>query len=412
MKLSGCNLSEIMRVVVLGGAGRVGKVILKHLGNSEKFSRVVCADINVEEAERYVKSLRNPKISVEKVDVSDKDSVSDVLVDADIVINAARPYWNLDVMDVCLWTGTNYIDLAADNIVQQLERDNEWKRNGLSAIVSVGEDPGLTNVFARFIADKLDEVFEIRIRDGGKVYSTHMMFTFAPDVALEDLIFKSAVFENGKIKRVPSMEGEEVFNFPIIGPTKVYFADHEEPLTLPFYLNKPGIRYVDFKIALSDDDLQTIKVLKKLNLLKEEAVDFNGTKIVPMEFILFLIKSQRTIGGDVKGHELILTDVVGKRDGEVVRYQVYSYLTHQESMKKFGFDATSYMTGTPAVVAAELLADGKIEKKGVFPPEVLNPMLFLKKVKEMGISWNVVNYSKVSRRDSISSFTSAGDSMR
>ncbi|HDJ96723.1 MAG TPA: hypothetical protein ENG45_01475 [Candidatus Aenigmarchaeota archaeon] len=384
------TISEIMKVVVLGGAGRVGKVILKHLSNSKKFSRVVCADINIKEAERYVKHLNDPKISVERVDISDKDSISDVLVDADIVINAARPYWNLDVMDVCLWTGTNYIDLAADNIVQQLERDNEWKRNGLSALVSIGEDPGLTNIFARLVADMLDDVFEIRIRDGGKIYSTGITFTFAPDVALEDLIFKSTIFENGEIKKVPSMEGEEIFNFPIIGPTKVYFADHEEPLTLPFYLKKPGIRYVDFKIAIDENDLRAIKVLKKLNLLKEEAVDFNGIKIVPMDFTLFLIKSQRIVTQNIRGHELILTDVIGEKDNKVVKYQVYSYLTHEESMRRFGFDATSYMTGTPAAVAAELFADGKVERKGVFPPEVLDPELFLKKVKEMGIDWKIL----------------------
>ena len=150
-----------MKVVVLGGAGAVGTVVVKHLVKAPEISKVVCADIAMERARRLANGLKSSKLKIKKVNAADFTSVLNVSMDADLVINAARPEWNMSIMDAAIEAGAHYMDLAAEGLYRQLARDDEWKRANLAALISIGEDPGMTNVFAKYIADRLDTVEEI-----------------------------------------------------------------------------------------------------------------------------------------------------------------------------------------------------------------------------------------------------------
>jgi len=379
-----------MKVVVLGGAGAAGTVIVKHLVKSPEISEVVCADIAIERARKITHELKNSKLKIKKVNVANFTSVLNILIDADLVINATRPEWNISVMDAAIETGTHYMDLAAEGLFKQLARDEEWKKAGLTALISMGEDPGLSNVFAKYAADKLDTVEEIRIRDGYKIVSDDIIFTFAPDIAIEEFIYKSVVYENGEFKRVPSMTGEEIYEFPEpVGPLKVYYADHEEPITLPLFLGKK-VKYVDFKIALSEGEKQMIKILRKLGLTSREPIEVKGVKVVPMDVVLACIRPPAELEPNFEGHEMIVTDVIGEKDGEKVQYIVYSYMSHKEAYEKYGTHATAYMTGTPVAAAAIMLAKGEITRRGVFPAECLDADRFLEQVQKMGIKINEI----------------------
>lgn len=379
-----------MKVVVLGGAGAVGTVIVKHLVEYPEISEVVCADIAMERAKRLANRLRSSKLKVKRVNAADFASILNVLMDADLVINSARPEWNLSIMDIAIETGTHYMDLAAEGLYRQLARDDEWRKANLTALISVGEAPGLSNVFAKYAADKLDKVDEIRIRDGYRIISDEIIFTFAPDIAIEELLYKSVVYENGEFKRVPSMTGEEIYEFPEpVGPLKVYFANHEEPMTLPLFLGKK-VKYVDFKMALSEREKQLVEILWKLGLTSREPVEVRGVKVAPMDVILACIRPPAELEPNFEGHEMILTDVKGEKDGKRIRYIIYSYMSHKEAYEKYGTHATAYMTGASAAAAAIMLARGEIKKRGVFPAECLDAERFLEQVQEMGIKINKI----------------------
>lgn len=379
-----------MKVVVLGGAGAVGTVIVKHLVEYPEISEVVCADIAMERAKRLANRLRSSKLKVKRVNAADFASILNVLMDADLVINSARPEWNLSIMDIAIETGTHYMDLAAEGLYRQLARDDEWRKANLTALISVGEAPGLSNVFAKYAADKLDKVDEIRIRDGYRIISDEIIFTFAPDIAIEELLYKSVVYENGEFKRVPSMTGEEIYEFPEpVGPLKVYFANHEEPMTLPLFLGKK-VKYVDFKMALSEREKQLVEILWKLGLTSREPVEVRGVKVAPMDVILACIRPPAELEPNFEGHEMILTDVKGEKDGKRIRYIIYSYMSHKEAYEKYGTHATAYMTGASAAAAAIMLARGEIKKRGVFPAECLDAERFLEQVQEMGIKVNKI----------------------
>jgi len=379
-----------MKVVVLGGAGAVGTVIVKHLVEYPEISEVVCADIAMERAKRLANRLRSSKLKVKRVNAADFASVLNVLMDADLVINSTRPEWNLSIMDIAIETGTHYMDLAAEGLYRQLARDDEWRKANLTALISVGEAPGLSNVFAKYAADKLDKVDEIRIRDGYRIISDEIIFTFAPDIAIEELLYKSVVYENGEFKRVPSMTGEEIYEFPEpVGPLKVYFANHEEPMTLPLFLGKK-VKYVDFKMAISEREKQLVEILWKLGLTSREPVEVKGVKVAPMDVVLTCIRPPAELEPNFEGHEMIVTDVKGEKDGKGIRYIIYSYMSHKEAYEKYGSHATAYMTGTSAAAAAIMLARGEIKRRGVFPAECLDAERFLEQVREMGIKINKI----------------------
>lgn len=379
-----------MEVVVIGGAGAAGTVIIKHLVKASEVSKVICADIAIERAKRLINKIRSNKLKIKKVNAADFTSVLNTLMSADLVINAARPEWNISIMDAAIETGTHYMDLAAEGLYKQLARDEEWKRANLSALISMGEAPGMSNIFAKYIADKLDTVDEIRIRDGSRVISEDIIFTFAPDIAIEELLYKSIVYENGKFKWVPSMTGEETYEFPKpVGPLKVYYANHEEVVTLPLFLGKK-VKYVDFKVALSEEEKHLIKVLWKLGLTSREPIEVKGVKVAPMDVVLACIHPPAELEPNFEGHEMIVTDVKGEKDGKKVRYIMYSYMSHKEAYEKYGTHATAYMTGTPVAAAAIMLARGEIKRRGVFPAECLDADKFLKQAQKMGIKINEV----------------------
>lgn len=377
-----------MKVVVLGGAGAVGSVIIKHLVKAPEISKVVCADIAMDRARRLTNELKSSKLRISKVNAANFTSVLNVSMDADLVINAARPEWNMSIMDAAIEAGAHYMDLASEELFRQLARDDEWKRANLAALICIGEDPGMTNVFAKHIADKLDVVDEIRIRDGYHIVSEDIIFTYAPDVAIEECIYKSVVYENGEFKWVPSLTGEEVYEFPEpVGPLKVYFVSHEEPKTIPLFLDKK-VRYVDFKIALSEEGKQLIEILRKLGLTSREPIEVKGVKVAPLDVVLACIRPPAELEPNFEGHEMVVTDVKGEKDGKKLRYIMYSYMSHKEAYEKHGTHATAYMTGTPVAAAAIMLARGEIKRRGVFPPECLDADKFLKQVQEMGIKIN------------------------
>lgn len=378
-----------MKVMVLGGYGAVGTAICGDLAKSPPISEVICAGRNIDKAKQLAQKLKSVKVKPKKVDASNSDELMKALEGVDIVISSAIPKYNVAVMKAALKKGTHYIDNAVYTTVdEKLAFDDAFKDAGLTGLLNLGEDPGLANIFARYAADRMDRVDEIRIRDGETCESKDYKFmaTFSPEVFLGGEIFnKPLIFENGEFKHLPVFSGEEVYNFPEpVGPLYVYCTDHEEPETLPRFIKK-GVKYADFKLAFSPESVAFLKTLNDLGLMSQKPINVKGTKVVPLDVFISLIPTPVEIGGKVKGYACILADVRGEKGNEKINYIVYTYLSHSDAYKKLGVTATAYLTGIPAAVGAEMLAAGSIKRRGVFPPEVLDPEPFLARIRQRDI---------------------------
>jgi saccharopine dehydrogenase (NAD+, L-lysine-forming) len=368
------------------GAGGVGQVISRHLGRVEK-AEVKVGDLDRSRLREVAKSSG---VSTSRLDAGKPEEVGKFIAGSDVVINSSHPRFNMLIMRQALKRRVNYIDLAGYP-AEQLKQDSRWKKAGLVAILGMGEDPGLSNVLARRATDMLDRVHEIRIRDGETSTSETYPFValFAPDVFLEEAVSPAHYFEGGETKTTPPMSGKELYRFPPpIGEVAVYGMDHEEVHTLPKYLPKTP-KYVDFKLALTDDAVSAIRLFQGLGLLSRKPIRAGNVKVSPLDVLLHLLPTPSQTAGKIRGSAGILVEVKGEVAGELYEDKWSVAMTHDEAYEKYRSNATSYLTGTPTTVCALLLAKGVIENRGVIVPECLNAEAFVEEARKLDLQIQV-----------------------
>jgi saccharopine dehydrogenase (NAD+, L-lysine-forming) len=360
------------------GAGGVGQVIAGHLVKAG--ARVKVGDIDRSRL-RGMKHLTG-EVTASKLDAGSSSRVERFIKGSDVVINASDPRFNLLIMKQAVKKKTHYIDLAGENppsVEQQLKQSREWKKAGLVAVLGMGEDPGLSNIMARSGVDMLDRVTEIRVRDGETSTSETYPFValFAPGVFLEETVSPCRYFEGGEITTSPPMSRRETYPFPQpIGEVSVYGMDHEEVHTLPHYLPKKP-NYVDFKLALTDDTANAIRLFHGIGLLNRKPIKLGKTEVSPLSVLLRLLPSPSQVAGKIHGSAGVLVEVRGERSGEQQVLRLHVMMTHNEAYEKHRSNATSYLTGAPSAICALMLGQGRIENRGVIVPECLNAESFL-----------------------------------
>ncbi len=372
------------------GAGGVGHIISRHLSHAN--ARIKVGDVDRSRLRSMAKLSHN--ISTFRLDAGDASKVRRFIRGSDVVINASNPRFNLLIMSQALKERVNYVDLAGLPETQ-LKHDAKWRRADLTAVLEMGEDPGLSNVMARRGVDMLDQVDEIRIRDGETSTSDQYPFValFAPEVFLEEAISPAYIFEDGEMKQLPAMSEREMFPFPRpIGKVPVYLMDHEETYTLPKFLPKKP-NYVDFKLALLDDAASAIKLFRDIGLLSKRPVKLGKVEVSPLHLLVSLLPTPSQVAGKIRGNAGLVVEVTGKGGGKRRRVRLYVTMTHEEAYEKYGANATSYLTGTPSAVCALMLAEGRIQNRGVIAPECLDAEMFLNETRKFDINVQVENTS-------------------
>jgi len=378
-----------LRVLLLG-VGAVGEVIARHIAGEAKISLSV-ADVNEARLQRIKRTIRDVKIRVEKITTSDFKGLEELIKQHDLLLNAATPSLNLTLMNLCLKNDVNYIDLASDNIEEQLSLHRKFMKKGLLALICLGEDPGLSNIYARYAADRLEKVHEIRIRDGefSKSRKYPLVALFSPQVFFDELLSPAYVYQNGRYLKLPPFSAHEVYEFPNpIGRMTVYAMEHEEIFTLPKFIGK-GPRYVDFKLALSDELIKAVKLLKRIGLLKTRKIRVKGAKVAPKDLFFALIPQPSDVSKYIEGYASLVVDVQGEVNNRPVTYTIYTLMSHKEAFKMFKANATAYLTGTVPAVITTLIAKQEIEEKGVQVPEQLEPEPIIEMVAEKKIITNI-----------------------
>ena len=257
----------------------------------------------------------------------------------------------------------------------------------------MGQDPGIRNIMARMGADRLDVVQEIEVRDGdaGTVEGYEFASLWSVDTLIEEVLMPALAFRDGRLVRLGSLEGEEVFEFPApVGPLTVYNVDHEETNTLPLTIGK-GLEAMDFKIAIPEDLAHALKVFQRFGLHRgrpmEVEVKSTGEKVnvAPRDMLAALMPDPKTLSDKAKGPACLVVVVRGLKDGKKAGWMFWMTLYHEECYRKYGFNATSYPVGAPMAMASEMMARGEISRKGAFPLETLDPAPFVKRLAEYGI---------------------------
>lgn len=369
--------------MLLIGCGAIGTVSALHLANHPAVHRLTLADVDVRYARAIAERIGpNPKVRTEGLDATDAKALERALKTANVVIQASVPANNARVQAACLATGTDYIDLAADSSDPYVA-SGEWERRGRIAIIGMGEDPGLSNLMARYSADRLDRVDSIRVRDGDSASSPDNVFLplFSPETFIEETLNSSRIWENGKYREVPPFGEPEVYDFPApVGPQKVYSVDHEEVDSFPRYIGK-GVRYVDFKLAIDDTSVRVLEMLRDLRLLERGSPEAPG----PREAILRALPKPGDFAGRIRGASVLAVETSGEKDGKTRRETLYTTFGHRRANEVQRVTATAYLSGTPPALAAIQILEGTIRTPGVHPPESLDPAPFFRLLRQREI---------------------------
>ncbi len=368
--------------VLLIGCGAVGSVVARHLVGSDAIEGVTAADLEGDLAKRTAAALQGGKAHAIQLDAGNDAALRAAMRDCGLVVNTSLPRFNPMIQRAARELGLNYIDPANES-ADPFGDSGAWRDAGLTALCGMGEDPGLSNVFARHAANGMDRLESVKVRDGDTASSPEYPFIalFSPETFVEETLAPSRIWRDGKYDRVPPFGEPETYEFPPpVGPLTVYSVDHEEVDTLPRFLGK-GLRYVDFKLALDATTVQTLKLFRDLHLL--EPGPPGGPS--PRRALFAALPKPGDLAGRVDGHAVVLVEVAGTKDGERVVHTIYAGLGHREAAQRFGATATAYLTGSGAAAGAILLADGTIRERGKLSPENLDPKPFFPFLRRFGI---------------------------
>jgi saccharopine dehydrogenase (NAD+, L-lysine forming) len=358
-------------------------VIAGHLAADPRVHQLTLADVEERYARAVAARIGAPgKVATRALDASDPSALDAAFEEAQVAVQASLPRFNPVVQAACLSRGTNYIDLASDSSDPYVV-DGEWRQRGLTALIGMGEDPGLSNVMARHSADGMDRVDSIRVRDGDTASSPEHAFLplFSPETFIEETLHTSRIWEDGRYREVPPFGEGETYSFPApVGPQKVYSVDHEEVDSLPRYIGK-GVRYVDFKLALDDVTVRTLQSLRDLKLLDRGTPEAPG----PRRAVLNALPKPAELAGKIDGFAALVVETRGERAGRPVAETLWTTLSHRQANDRYGVTATAHLTGTPAAVAVLQLLDGTIRTPGMLPPEALDPAPFFPMLRERGV---------------------------
>jgi len=366
-----------MKVVILG-FGAVGSVLAKLLAKEEQVEKIICGDI------KFSFKVHHKKITLKYLNFLEKSKFLKFLkkVKPDVVVNAALPKFNLEIMEACLKARVNYLDMASywdidknpkakvPYKMEQLDFDKSFEEADIMGLIESGVAPGLDNLLAAECASKLDEVDYIKIRMVEDTGSKEVFFSWNKDWLLDELATKPLVYYDKKFKVVEPFTDEEEYEFPKpIGKKKVALFCQDEVGSIPFYIKTKNI-----DVKIHDNNINVSRFLVELGLASNKKIKVREFEISPVE-VLSAVLPDSPPGSERKFPNSIFAisvEALGKIKGKNKKIKYSVVFPRQREIEKMGLGAN--FISYPTALSAKLfvMAIPKITKKGVFPPEALD----------------------------------------
>ena len=396
--------------VLLVGAGGVGSAAAGIAARRDFYERFVVADYDLNRAQAAVATTGSDRFVAATVDASSADAVAALCREHGIthVLNAIDPRFVMPIFEGAHAAGADYLDMAMSLSHPNPERPHEqtgvklgdeqfavadkWVADGRLALVGMGVEPGLSDVFARYAADHLfSRIDEIGIRDGGNLVVQG--YDFAPSFSvwttIEECLNPPIIYERerGWFTTEPFSE-PELFTFPEgIGELKCVNVEHEEVLLIPRWIDADR---VTFKYGLGDEFLDVLSTLHKLGLDSTRPVMVRGMEVSPRDLVAAVLPNPAGLGDRMTGRTCAGTLVSGVgTDGRPRSTYVYQIVDNAWTMREFGHQAVVWQTAVHPAIALELLATGEWKGEGVRGPEAFSADPFLPLLTEHGAPWSM-----------------------
>jgi len=383
--------------VLVVGTGGVGAAAAAVAQKRDFFERMTFADLDPARPQALVDRLGDERFAAAQVDASDQASVAALAREHDTVLNATDPRFNMPIFEAAFEARCTYLDMAMSLSEPglllgklQLDQHERWADAGLLALVGIGVEPGLSDVFARYAADHLfAEIDEVAVRDGANLEVEGYEFapTFSIWTTIEECLNPPLVWERdrGWYTTEPFSE-PEVFDFPEgIGPLECVNVEHEEVVLVPRWID---CRRVTFKYGLGEEFIDVLKTLHKLGLDSKERIRVGNVEVAPRDVLAAALPDPATLGERMHGTTCAGAFVTGTgKDGEPRATYLYHVTDNEHAMREYGSQAVVLQTALNPVVALELLATGSWSGAGVLGPEAFDAVPFLELLNGYGEPW-------------------------
>ena len=396
-----------MRALVIG-AGGVGSAIANIASRKSFITELVIADYDASKAHAVTQKIQDPRFTSVEVDAGDLVALEGLIrkVNPDVVVNAVDPRYVMNIFNAAKNAGVNYIDMALSLSIahptdpfnkvgvklgdDQFAQHDEWLSQGNFALIGIGIEPGMSDIFARYAQDYLfSEIDAVTILDGSSL--TVDGYEFAPSFSIwttiEECLNPPLIWNEGWHTTKP-FTGGVTFDFPEgIGPVECVDVEHEEVVLIPL---KVKAKKVSFKYGLGNDFIEKLKTIHALGLSNKQKVNYRGMEIAPRDFLASLLPDPATIGPVMHGKTCAGAHVVGlNKEGKPYACYIYNVVDNEWSMKNYGDQAVVWQTAINPVMAMELIANGTWKPAGVVGPEWLEPKPFLDLIESYGSSWHI-----------------------
>lgn len=388
------------RVLIIGAGGVAGVVVKKCAMLPEYFSEIHLASRTLSKCEQLqTEAGKDRVVGVYKVDADQASEVADLIrkVQPSLVINVALPYQDLPIMDACLETGVHYLDTANYEPKDEAKFEYSWqwayqerfKEKGIMALLGAGFDPGVTNVFTAYAAKHyFDEIHYLDIvdcngGDHGQAFATN----FNPEINIREITQRGKYWENGEWHETDPISVREDLDYPNVGVRASYLLFHEELESIVKHF--PTLKRARFWMTFGQEYLTHLRVLENVGMTSIQPIEFQGQKIVPLEFLKAVLPNPGSLAEGYTGLTCIGTYVTGIKDGKEKTIFIYNNCDHAVCNAEVGAQAVSYTTGVPAMIGASMMLQGHWMKPGVWNMEQFDPDEFMARLNKYGLPWQV-----------------------
>ena len=405
------------RALIIGCGGVATVAIYKCCQNSEVFDTIMIASRTKEKCDAVKKNLEGKtktNILTSKIDANDFNALVKLMNEfkPDICLNLGMPYQNLIIMDACLEYGCHYLDTAAyepEDVNEpkwrekyekrckelgfkayfdysyQWEYSKKFEEKNLIALLGCGFDPGVTQSYVAYAKKhEFDRIDTLDILDcNGGEHGYPFATNFNPEINLREVSAPGAYYENGKWYEIPALSIKDEYDFDGVGKKNIYLLHHEEIESIA--KNYPEIKRIRFYMTFGDSYIMHMNCLKNVGMLNTEAIDYNGVKIVPIQFLKELLPDPASLGCRTKGKTNIGCIFKGIKDGKEKTFYIYNVCDHEASFKEVTSQAVSYTTGVPAMCGAMMILNGIWTKAGARTVEEYDPDPFIEALDKYGL---------------------------
>ena len=365
-----------MHIIVLGGAGAMGRITVRTLAEYPDIDQITIADYNGERAEELAKGLRSSKLQARQIDVNDEERLRALLRGAHVALVAVDYIYNLPILKACIKEHIHYADLGGLFHMSRtlMALNDEVEAAGITAVMGMGGTPGITNMLARLAVDQMDRVDSIKVQLGcadATPSNAPLVAPYSMRTILDEFTKEPQVFQDGQWYPQQPLSGQEELIFPLpVGRATAIYSLHSECATFPISFREKGVRHVSFKIAFPTDFMTKLKFLVDLGFGSDEPLRVRGASVSPREVLTRLVESAPAEEIEPQDCDVLRVVTAGEANGQAVE------ITNQvvvHPYRRWNVSAGALDTGTPLAIVGRMLANGEITRRGAHGPEVCVP---------------------------------------